>query len=137
MKMSDGHIMDNIFEGKREQAVYIDSGDFGKVMHVMFITVKNENGYMVEWDGAVFCSDLATKMSRKMADIYDAYTKSVIENNYEETITPLMTTLHIAPLFILVEEYIMERMFNNEVNNVLTIKANSVKFINDGNNIFN
>ena len=131
MRMNDTHIMDNISQSNRERTVYIDSGDFGKIMIVTFITIKNEDGYVVEWLGYVFCSDLVTKMSRKMADIYDAYTKSVVENNYEETITPLMTTPHISPLFITVEEYILERLFSNNVNNALIIKAESVAFIDD------
>lgn len=131
MKMSDTHIMDNISQSNRERTVYIDSGDFGKIMIVTFMTIKNKDGYVVEWLGVIFCSDLATKMSKKMGDIYDAYTKSVVENNYEETITPLMTTPHVSSLFIIVEEYILERLFNNGGDNDLNVKAESVAFIDD------
>ncbi len=122
--------MDKMKSGTIRRTTYIDSGEFGKIMFVMFITMKNDDCYMVNWDGMIYCSDSSAKMSKKLSDIYYVYTKAVSENN-TKTITSDMTTNSIHTLFKLVEEYIRERLFDNYSENILTIKADSVEFVDD------
>ena len=129
MKISETDIIGKT--RKRLSTRYIDTGDFGKLMYVDFTSIQNDGANVIDWCGVVYCAHLPTKMSSKLSEVYDAYTKAMVENNYTKTITSVMGSEHVSVLFILLEEYIRERLFTDT--NIITIKASRVCFLDDKN----